>query len=108
MDEGADARPALVRCSFSVSSSSKRVQCCETTHLPVRKLAASVVHQRFRVNDGRRNTCLSADAIYAVASDLSGKLLAAGSGPPLSLLNQISELAYGPVSSKVAVMFPTA
>eukprot|EP01045_Picozoa_sp_COSAG04_P032216 COSAG04_NODE_6242_length_1374_cov_2.092549_2_plen_55_part_00 len=44
----------------------------------------------------------------AVASDLSGKLLAAGSGPPLSLLNQISELAYRPVSSKVAVMFPTA
>ena len=41
-------------------------------------------------------------------TDLSGKLFAAGSGPPLSLLNQISELAYRPVSSKVAVMFPTA
>ena len=37
-----------------------------------------------------------------------GKLLAVGSGPPLSLENQISELLYRPVSLNVAVRFPTA
>ena len=108
MDEGAHARAALWYDAFVVSLLKQQVECgCswdKTTHLPVRKLATSVVHQRFRVNDGWRNACLITDDV----TDLSGKLFAVGSGPPLSLLNQISELAYSPVSSKVAVIFPIA
>ena len=69
MDEGAHARAALWYDVFVVSiQAASGYSWDETTHLPVRKLAASVVHQRFRVNDGRRNTCLSADDVAQTTS----------------------------------------